>query len=296
MLATYILTNTIDDRLAEFVGKNIRTDNEIDSQNIGVDAKSFVAYLGCNRNHDKTADIIKAANFGDITVVFIDQHLDFFLKGCGTLKAKIDPFLNYNWKTSYAHFLGEIIKEDKVKQVICLGVNQRIPSACSFFYHDNGAIIDLLSKIQIYVPDGERICSISYLNKKNMQALENCEKNPSVKKYSKIGRRIKIVWVNIADFNPDLIPTRNVYITTDFDVFNGILGKLSIDPKRQHVGSLSLDKYLNLITAIGQNRNVVSADYCGLFTYILYDKSSRKTAIEETTVIHKKLVSITNQT
>lgn len=186
---------------------------------------------------------------GPFAYLHIDAHPDF-------PKAPSD-------KVSYDSVAWHISKLDQVKDVYILGTRSQIFIDNSFLDFGLGfgghAVSYDIVEDPVILHDTPKI----FICDSFKDYIRQLERTPFGKKdhpFRQLVEKHKDIPQHISQFNPASIQNDKVYLSLDLDVVKGF----PVAEKYEGHGVLNLEKLLNLIGEIGDTKEIIGADICGL--------------------------------
>jgi len=210
--------------------------------------KPFVVLNSHGTFHGRTFFFVNGLQ-EDVAYMHIDAHPD----GCYVNEGKVNC----------QGFVNRVLKLDRVQEVYLLGIDPGAIHDCLGEYmgdEDSGCFMESYTrvmwddKVRFFL--GESILQFEKRVKEfDHEFIERMydweERIRRIKKFSSKYSLLK-------DFNPRNVSPEKVYVSIDLDVLAGFPSGWS------RSGRISLDELVNLISLIGQEKQIVGADICGL--------------------------------
>jgi len=201
----------------------------------------FITLNSDGRYHNRTPPLIYAADSArnkDFSVVIKDAHPDY-----GKYKTNIGHS---------ADFVGQIERMENVKMIYLLGVTPYgLATSISPMHIDYEVLHS--PKIEIYLSDDLETLLKPETSSYRFDSEEHCWLK-SMYEIIKDSNSCK----KLSDFNPSVIPTEHVYLSTDMDVVR------DFKTRWRSQGNLSFQELLRLAGDIANAKKVFGADICGL--------------------------------
>ena len=218
--------------------------DKIDFSSFSKSGKTIVLN-GSGKYHHRTFFLVKYSNHDNLSYVQLDAHTDF-----GPWEVGSD-FVNSGG------FVEDIVDLDKIRKALLLGI---VPSeVVSSLGYGEG-----MGFHKKYIPvDNPPI----FNEKTELYLLDNLSRDGLSDIQYELLIKFSDKYKKMDSFSPSLIPTDDVYLTIDLDVVDKFITCY------RGLGKMTFEGLLDIVSSIGEKRNIVAADICGLdLGYLRYEE------------------------